>query len=137
MHLFPLSLQVHNYFVAAGMNSSGIASGPAMGKLTAELIAYGKSPWDITSFDVKRFSKEQSNKFYLRNRVGNVLGRNYAIQYPETQILTAGPLKTSPLYDVLSQNGCKWDNIGGWERASWFSPDGKGSSFTSLFLLFH
>ncbi|XP_065064765.1 pyruvate dehydrogenase phosphatase regulatory subunit, mitochondrial-like isoform X1 [Rhopilema esculentum] len=119
--------EVHNYFVAAGMNSSGIASGPAMGKLTAELIAYGKSSWDITSFDVKRFSKEQNNKFYLRNRAGKILGRNYSMQYPDTQISAGGPLKTSPLYDVLSQNGCQWSKIGGWERARWFSPDGKDS----------
>lgn len=121
------SLQVDNYFTACGMNSGGILNAPGMGRLTAELITEGSCSWDVSSIDVKRFTKEQNNKFFLHERMGNVLGQHYIVMYPDEQNYAARPLKSSPLYDVLTSQGAKWGEIGGWERANWFNKGGKGT----------
>ena len=100
---------------------------PGMGRLTAELVTEGSCSWDTTAIDIKRLTKEQNNKLFLRDRVRGVLGQHYKIAYPDTQISAARPLKVSPLYDVLSIKGADWGETGGWERARWFKkyPTGK------------
>jgi len=112
---------VENYYVACGMCSAGIMSAPGMGRLTAELVTEGSCSWDTTAIDIKRFTKEQNNKLFLRDRVKRILGQYYKVPYPDAQISAARPLKASPLYDILTINGADWGEIGGWERVRWFN----------------
>ena len=115
-----------NYFVACGMCSAGVMGAPGMGRLTAELVTEGSCSWDTTAIDIKRLTKEQNNKLFLRDRVRGVLGQQYKIAYPDAQISDARPLKASPLYDILTMNGADWGEIGGWERARWFNKYSTG-----------
>ena len=124
---------MENYFAACGMCSAGIMSAPGMGKLMAELVTEGSCSWDVSGIDIKRLTREQNNKLFLRDRVKQVLGRYYAVPYPDLQITYARPLKTSPLYDLLTINGAEWGEIGGWERPRWFSKDSVGKFFSNLF----
>ena len=101
---------------------------PAMGKLTAELVTEGSCSWDVSVIDIKRLTKEQNNKLFLRDRVKQVLGQYYGVPYPDLQITAARPLKTSPLFDLLTMKGAAWDEIGGWERARWFNRDSTGEA---------
>ena len=48
-------MQVRNYFVAAGMNSTGIASAGGFGRALAEWIAGGKSPSLCLSLSLSLF----------------------------------------------------------------------------------
>ena len=76
-----------------------------MGRLTAELVTEGSCSWDTTAIDIKRLTKEQNNKLFLRDRVKRILGQYYKVPYPNAQISAARPLKASPLYDILTING--------------------------------
>jgi len=67
--------QVDNYFVAAGMNSSGIAAAGGMGKYLAELITTGEPSMDFWNIDIRRFVNLHNNKKFLRDRVKETLGR--------------------------------------------------------------
>ena len=104
-----------------------------MGRLTAELITEGSCSWDTSAIDIKRFSKEHNNKLFLRDRVKQVLSFHYALDYPDLQATASRPLKTSPLYDVLTQCGGQWGDAGGWERPKWFADDGKSELFLRRF----
>ena len=105
------------------MNSFGIVCAAGMGKLTAELITHGSCSLDTSIIDVKRFSKESNNKLFLRDRVKTVLGNNYAMDYPRNVLKSARPLKCSPLYDLWKERGAVWNDVAGWEIASYFSED--------------
>ena len=129
MQLRKTIFQVENYYAACGMNSAGVMSAPGMGKITAELVTEGHCSLDTSSIDIKRLTKEQNNKFFLQSRVKEILGQHYGIDYPGLKTMAARPLKTSPLYDVLSINGADWGEIGGWERANWFNKGSTGESF--------
>ena len=67
-------LQVDNYFIAAGMNSIGIASAGGVGKFMAEWIVDGLPSADMWSHDVRRFVDMHNNKKFLRARVSETVG---------------------------------------------------------------
>ena len=60
---------MRNYFVAAGMNSTGIALSSGVGKIMAEWISQGEAPNDLWENDISRFSTSHNNKLFLRDRV--------------------------------------------------------------------
>ena len=60
---------MRNYYVAAGMNSSGIALSSGVGKTMAEWISKGEAPDDMWENDISRFSISHNNKLFLRDRV--------------------------------------------------------------------
>ncbi len=66
--------QIQNYFVAAGMNSSGIAAAGGVGKYMAEWIIEGQPSIDLWSLDIRRFIDMHNNKKFLKDRVTEVLG---------------------------------------------------------------
>ena len=68
--------QVQNYYVAAGMNSSGITAAGGIGKYLAEWITDGSPSRDLWPFDVKRFVDLHNNKKFLQERVKETLGKH-------------------------------------------------------------
>lgn len=113
-----------NYFVAAGMNSVGIASAGGVGKAVAEWMVNGSPTEDLWDVDIRRFSGWQRNKFYLRDRVVEAVGRLYADHFPFRQPETARNVKRSVLHDRLAEKGACFGVVSGWERANWFAPKG-------------
>ena len=113
---------VANYFVAAGMNSVGIASAGGVGKAVAEWMVNGSPTEDLWDVDIRRFFGWQSNRNYLRDRAVEAVGRLYADHYPFRQPVTARKVKQSVLHDRLAQKGACFGVVAGWERANWFAP---------------
>ena len=66
-----------NLYVAAGFNSAGIACAGGAGKVLAEWMEGGEPPMNLWSADIRRFTHEQNEVEYLRNRVTEVLGLHY------------------------------------------------------------
>jgi 4-methylaminobutanoate oxidase (formaldehyde-forming) len=112
------------YFVCAGFNSSGIANSGGAGRLMAEWIAGGEAPMDLWEVDIRRFGAFNANRKALAERTGETLGLHYAMRWPRQELQTARPLRTSPLYDLLSAKGGSWGSKFGWERANYFKPAG-------------
>ena len=116
--------ELRNYFVCAGFNSAGIANSGGAGRLIAEWIAGGEAPSDLWDVDVCRFGAFTANRRALSQRTAETLGLHYAMRWPRQELESARPLRTSPLYDLLANQGAEFGSKNGWERANYFRRDG-------------
>jgi 4-methylaminobutanoate oxidase (formaldehyde-forming) len=114
--------ELRNYYVAAGFNSAGIANSGGAGRLVAEWIVGGEAPSDLWDVDIRRFGAFTANRNALAERTGETLGLHYAMRWPRQELVTARPLRTSPLYDLLAAKGAVFGAKNGWERANYFKP---------------
>lgn len=61
--------QIGDYYVAAGMNSSGLSAAGGVGKYLSEWIVDGQPSVNLWSMDVQRFVDLHNNKKFLKERV--------------------------------------------------------------------
>jgi 4-methylaminobutanoate oxidase (formaldehyde-forming) len=115
---------IKNFFVAAGMNSLGIASAAGAGKAISEWIVEGHPTDDLWEVDIRRFHDWQANSRYLHDRAIESVGLLYADHWPFKQPQTARSVRRSPLHDRLEARGACFGVVAGWERANWFAPEG-------------
>jgi heterotetrameric sarcosine oxidase gamma subunit len=112
------------FFVGAGFNSVGIASGGGAGRALAEWIVEGEPTSDLVAVDIRRFASFNANNRWLRDRVGEVLGLHYAVPWPNRELDTARPFRRSPLHHLLAGKGAVFGSKMGWERPNVFAPPG-------------
>nr|ABZ09414.1 putative glycine cleavage T-protein (aminomethyl transferase) [uncultured marine microorganism HF4000_APKG8C21] len=115
---------LQNYYVAAGLNSTGIAAAPGVGKAMAEWIVEGHPTMDLWEVDIRRFHKFQNSDRYLHDRTVESVGLLYGMHWPHRQPETARHARWSPLHDRLAARGACFGVVAGWERPNWYAPDG-------------
>ena len=115
---------LRGFFVGAGFNSVGIASGGGAGRALAEWIVEGEPTSDLVAVDIRRFASFNANNRWLRDRVGEVLGLHYAVPWPNRELATARPFRRSPLHHLLAAKGAVFGSKMGWERPNVFAPPG-------------
>ena len=115
---------LRNFFVAAGLNSSGVASAAGAGKAIAEWITEGDMTMDLAEVDVARFQDWTNNPAFLRDRTTETLGLLYAKHWPNRQPETARNVRQSPLHPHLVSRGACFGVVAGWERPNWYAPEG-------------
>ena len=116
--------ELRNFYVAAGLNSSGIAAGAGVGKAIAEWIVEGHPTMDMTEVDIRRFHRFQNHSRYLYDRTVENVGTQYGMHWPHLQSETARDARRSPLHDRLTARGAVFGVVAGWERPNWYAPDG-------------
>src|SRR5438445_223600 len=116
--------ECRNFFVAAGFNSIGIASGAGAGRAVAEWIVGGEPPMDLWDVDIRRVAPFQGNARYLRDRTAEMVGALYAMHWPFLQPVTSRGVRTSVLHDRLASRGACFGVVMGWERANWYAKPG-------------
>jgi glycine cleavage system aminomethyltransferase T/glycine/D-amino acid oxidase-like deaminating enzyme len=116
--------EVRGFFVAAGLNSVGIACAGGAGRALAEWIAGGVPTMDLTAVDIRRFAAFNGNNQWLHDRVAEVLGLHYEIPWPNREMRTARPFRRSPVYHLLKDANANFGSRMGWERANFFAPAG-------------
>ncbi|MGD9846757.1 MAG: FAD-dependent oxidoreductase [Variibacter sp.] len=114
--------ELKNFFVGAGFNSAGIASGGGAGRALAEWIIEGKPTLDLWPVDIRRFAAFNGNDAFLKARVSEVLGMHYMMAWPNRELESARPLRCSPLYDRLKAKHALFGSKMGWERPNFFAP---------------
>src|SRR6266702_4866775 len=114
--------ELAGFFVAAGFNSAGIANAGGAGRLTAEWIVGGAPPVDLWEVDIRRFAGFHANRRFLAERTVETLGLHYAMRWPRLELVSARPLRRSPLYDRLAAKGARFGSKMGWERPNYFAP---------------
>ncbi|XP_072374582.1 pyruvate dehydrogenase phosphatase regulatory subunit, mitochondrial isoform X1 [Scyliorhinus torazame] len=119
------SAAVQNYFVLAGMNSSGSSFAGGAGKYLAEWMVHGYPSVNVWPLDIKRFGRLQSSRTFLRHRVMEVMPLMFELKVPRWDFQTGRQLRTSPLYDRLDAQGARWMEKHGFERVKHFVPPGK------------
>ena len=130
--------ELKNFFVAAGFNSIGIASGGGAGQALAEWIVEGEPSLDLWPVDIRRFARFHDDDAFLKERVSEVLGLHYKMPWPNRELTSARPQRTSPLYDRLKGKhalfGSRWVGSAellrrvGRRRAARYSSTGRTGS---------
>ncbi|XP_053671526.1 pyruvate dehydrogenase phosphatase regulatory subunit, mitochondrial-like [Anopheles nili] len=122
--IFGESAEVKNYFVACGMNGNPLQGSGGVGKALAEWIISGTPTIEMLPFNVQRFLDLHNNRQYLQQRIREVVGRQYAILYPnQSEYKFSRKLRCSPLYSVLEARGAVFGTKMGYERALYFDSD--------------
>jgi 4-methylaminobutanoate oxidase (formaldehyde-forming) len=122
-----------NYYVLAGVNSTGIQSGSGAGKALAEWIMKGYPPMDLAEMDPARIEDWQARDPYLQERCPETLVLTYAMHWPGRQRQSARGLRKTPFYHAMKARGAVYAEAQGWERPGWFAPDGADPTYTHSF----
>ncbi len=112
-----------NFYQATGVQI-GITHSAAIGKAMTEWITEGETEWDLSSWDPRRFGT-WADSAYAQARASEHYGLQYAISYPHRILQSARPVNRNSTYMPVQAKGAVFGQIGGWERAFWFEPDGK------------
>ncbi|MEJ0011915.1 MAG: FAD-dependent oxidoreductase [Bauldia sp.] len=115
--------EVRNFFVGAGFNAFGIASGGGAGWVLADWVARGEQPMDLWVVDIRRFSELHKDKAWTRERTLEAYGKHYTVAYPLEEYESGRPRIVSPLYERLKTRRAVFGSKLGWERANWFAPE--------------
>src|ERR1043165_3848747 len=119
--------ELKNFFVAAGFNSIGIASGGGAGRALAEWIMEGQPTLDLWPVDIRRFARFNDNDAFLKERVSEVLGLHYMMPWPNRELASARPQRRSPLYERLKTKHALFGSKMGWERPNFFASNAEGA----------
>jgi len=113
--------ELKNFFVGAGFNAFGIASGGGAGMVLAEWTANGEPPFDVWPVDIRRFGTRHQDTDWVRTRTLEAYGKHYTIAWPHEEHSTGRKGRRSPLYDKLKDQGACFGEKLGWERPNWFA----------------
>ncbi len=120
--------ELRGFYVGAGFNAFGIASGGGAGMALAEWIARGEPPYDLWPVDIRRFGRPHFDIDWVRKRTLELYGKHYTIAWPAEGHLSGRPCRRSPLYDRLEALGACFGEKLGWERPNWFADRAAGEA---------
>ena len=116
--------ELKNFYVGAGFNAFGIASGGGAGWVLADWVMRGEAPTDLWSVDIRRFSSLHKDRAWVNERTLEAYGKHYTVGFPHEEYLSGRPRIISPLYQKLKTKGACFGSKLGWERPNWFAPAG-------------
>jgi glycine cleavage system T protein len=114
---------VKGFYVAAGGSDNGIAGGGGVGMLMAEWILEGETSIDTHEMNVRRFGPHLTDKHFRVEQCREVIRYYYHLRYPNDENEWGRPLRTSPLYESLKEQGAVFGLKNGWERVNYFDTD--------------
>ena len=113
---------LRNFWLGEG-NPFGITLAGGIGWQLAEWIVEGEPSIDMWPCDSRRFGDFATRKYSAR-KVEEAYEHTYRLPKPEEELPAARPLKTTPIYDLLSDHGAVFGAVYGWERPNWYAPEG-------------
>ncbi len=118
------SPEVAGFFVGAGFNAFGIASGGGAGRALAEWVIAGEPPMDLGPVDIRRFGPHHGDIDWVRDRTLELYGKHYTLPWPFEEHGSGRPYRASQLYERLKEQGACFGEKMSWERPNWYAPDG-------------
>jgi len=118
--------ELKNFFVGAGFNAFGIASGGGAGMALAEWVDKGEPPFDLWPVDIRRFGRPHFDTDWVRTRTLEAYGKHYTMAWPHEEHDSGRPCRKSPLYELLRAQGACFGEKLGWERPNWFADTDNG-----------
>jgi 4-methylaminobutanoate oxidase (formaldehyde-forming) len=116
--------ELRGFYVGAGFNAFGIASAGGAGRALAEWIAAGEPPMDLWPVDIRRFGSIHRDRQWVLTRTLEAYGKHYTMAWPHEEHESGRPVRISPLYQRLRDQGACFGSKLGWERPNWFAPEG-------------
>ena len=71
--------ELKNFYVGAGFNAFGIASGGGAGMALAEWVVHGQPPYDLWSVDIRRFGQPHRDTHWVRRRSLEAYSKHYTM----------------------------------------------------------
>ena len=94
--------EVQGVFVSAGFNAYGLTGCGGAGMALGEWILNGEPPYDIWSFDIRRFGGYHRADSQVLARSLEGQGHHYTIVWPREEMKAGRPLRRSAIYDRLA-----------------------------------
>lgn len=114
---------IRNYWSACAV-MAGFLQGGGVGKSLAEWMIEGEPEEDVFGMDVARFGGYAGNRDYIKEKTGQFYSRRFVMTYPNEQLWEGRPLRTSPAYDSMTEDGACWGEMFGLEVPIYFAPRG-------------
>jgi glycine cleavage system aminomethyltransferase T/glycine/D-amino acid oxidase-like deaminating enzyme len=114
---------VRGFFVAAGFCAHGIAGAGGIGRQMASWIVEGEPELDLWKMDIRRFGAQYRSQAFTLARTTEVYATYYDIHYPNEERQAGRPLRLSPAYARLAEQGAIFGEKSGWERPNWFATN--------------
>ncbi len=112
---------IDNAYCAIGLRA-GIGESGGHGKILADIIVEGQSEWDSWYTDPRRFTQYANTELTCMMAIEDYQNE-FHYHYPHEQRPAGRLARTTPLYQVLLEEGAIFGRVNGWERALMFKPD--------------
>ena len=117
---------LRNYWHCGGA-SIGITQGPGAGKYLAQWMVHGQTEINVRSMDPRRFGDHTGPRSsFAIAKATDEYHEMYQVRLPGEYRAAGRAQKASPIYDRLDRLGAQWQEVYGWERPQYFSPNGTG-----------
>ena len=119
---------LQNYWCACGV-MAGFSQGGGVGLALANWMIEGDPGMDVWAMDIARYG-DWATPEYTSWKVQENYSRRFSIRYPNEELVAARPLKTTPVYQRLKENGAQFSAAYGLETALWYAPKGVSDEFS-------
>ncbi|TIR28656.1 MAG: FAD-dependent oxidoreductase, partial [Mesorhizobium sp.] len=116
------------FWVACGV-MAGFSQGGGVGLALSNWMIEGDPGADIWAMDVSRYG-DWATMAYTNAKVRENYSRRFSIRFPNEELPAGRPLKTTPVYDLLSAKGAQWGVAYGLEVPLWYAPEGVRDEFS-------
>ena len=116
------------FWVACGV-MAGFSQGGGVGLALANWMIDGDPGADIWAMDVARYG-DWASMAYTNAKVRENYSRRFSIRFPNEELPAGRPLKTTPIYDLLSAKGAQWGVAYGLEVPLWYAPQRARDEFS-------
>ncbi len=113
---------VRNAWCCCG-SQIGIAWGPGAGKYLAQWMVHGAAEISMREFDPRRYGAFADETYAVVKAKEDYLLR-HETPFPHLNRTDGRPVKTSPLYERLKDQGAIFEEVFGWERPRWYAGNG-------------
>ncbi|MFI0843327.1 FAD-dependent oxidoreductase [Mesorhizobium sp. IMUNJ 23232] len=117
-----------NFWVACGV-MAGFSQGGGVGLALSNWMIHGDPGFDIFAMDVARYGDWASMR-YTNAKVRENYSRRFSIRFPNEELPAGRPLKTTPVYDLLTARGAQFGVAYGLEVPLWYAPHGVKDEFS-------
>uniref|UniRef100_T2M409 Dimethylglycine dehydrogenase,mitochondrial n=1 Tax=Hydra vulgaris TaxID=6087 RepID=T2M409_HYDVU len=119
--------EIQNYWCALGFGY-GIVHAGGVGKFLADWIQSDEPPKELSELDPGRYGK-WTTKEYVLEKARESYGLNTLQYYPKEERTGGRPMRVSPLYEILKENGAQYTFSSGWEVPKWYAQKGDDTSY--------
>lgn len=119
---------LRNFWMCCGA-SIGITQGAGAGKYLAQWMVHGQTEINMREFDPRRYGNWATDDYNLAKTVDEYQ-QMYQVHFPGEFREPGRPVRTTPIYDKLKEQGAIFAEVFGWERPKWFAPEGEQEQYS-------